>query len=324
MTTRNRRIASLASAAAVFVAAAFPTYAQDQAAPERSMPGMDMKPDPSRQVRPDRAAPMDHGAMAKPKAPGHAMSMEGAPQQAAPATPGAGVATLPNLADRAGWPEPVADRMPFGSLLFDLLEYRTGEGTDFAPWDVLGWRGGDYQRVWFKSEGTRNFPSRAGGDAEVQVLYGRLIAPFFDFQAGLRYDRQWGPGGSRGRALAAIGVQGLAPYRYEVEPTLFISQDGDVSARFTASQDILFTQRLILQPRFETNAAVQSVPRFGVGKGLNDVELGLRLRYEIRREIAPYVGISWKRSFGETATFMRADGGKAAVWQALAGVRLWF
>lgn len=320
MTARNRRIPSLASAALAFVLAASAAQAQDRAAHDKSVPGMDMTPAPAPQAKPDVAGPMDHGAMSKPKAPGHSMPMG----RASPADAGAGVKTLPNLADRAGWPDPVADQMPFGSLLFDILEYRAGEGTNFARWDVLGWYGGDYRRVWFKSEGTRNFPSRAGGDAEVQVLYGRLIAPFFDFQAGLRYDRQWGPDGSRGRALAAIGLQGLAPYRFEVEPTLFISQNGDVSARFTATQDILFTQRLILQPRFETNAAVQSVKRFGVGRGLNDVELGLRLRYEIRREIAPYLGVSWKRSFGETARFARGDGGDADTWQVLAGVRLWF
>lgn len=296
-------------------AVGFPAAAAQHATHDQPMPGMDMPAAPA-----DAQAPMEHGGRSKPKPAAHEMPMG----NAVPPKAGAGVKTLPNLADRPGWPEPVADTMPFRSVLFDVLEYRAGEGADFARWDVLGWYGGDYQRLWFKSQGSRNFPSRLGGDAEVQVLYGRLIAPFFDFQAGLRYDRQWGPDGSRGRALAAIGVQGLAPYRFEVEPTLFVSQNGDVSARFTASQDILFTQRLILQPRFETNAAVQTVRRFGVGRGLNDVEAGLRLRYELRREFAPYIGVSWRRSFGETARFLRSEGRDADTWQVLAGVRLWF
>lgn len=315
MTTRSLRIPPAAFAALALTLGTPAVGAQNE-----PMPGMDMPASPAPAAPPASQSPMDRGAISEPETAAPAMPME----KSGLRSDGDGVKTLPNLIDRGGWPEPVADRMPFGSLLFDLLEYSAAEGTDFARWDILGWRGGDYQRVWFKSEGTRNFPSRAGGDAEVQVLYGRLIAPFFDFQAGLRYDRQWGRDGSRGRALAAIGVQGLAPYQYEVEPTLFISQNGDVSARFTVSKDLLFTQRLILQPRFETNAAVQSVKRFGVGKGLNDVEFGLRLRYEIRREFAPYIGVSWRRSFGETARFLRSDGRDADTWQVLAGVRLWF
>lgn len=263
--------------------------------------------------------PMEQGAMPDRKPEPQEARRDGAVRPAAQRPK----ETLPNLTARAGWPEPVADSMPFGLLLFDLLEYRAGAGGDYARWDILGWRGGDYRRIWFKSEGARNF-GKSGGDAEVQVLYGRLIAPFFDFQAGLRYDRRWGPEGSRGRALAAIGLQGLAPYRFEIEPTVFLSQNGDISARFTATQDILITQRLIVQPRIESNAAVQSVKAFGVGKGINDVELGLRLRYEISREIAPYVGVTWKRSMGQTADFLRNEGQRAETWQAVAGFRLWF
>lgn len=316
--TPVHRMAQIAFAPIALMLAASAAHAQDHAAHERPGPGVEVPASLAPASPAGSRASMDHGAMAKPEASAPDMPME----NAAPGATRESVKTLPNLADRTGWPEPVADGMPFGSLLFDLLEYRAGKGTDFARWDVLGWRGGDYQRVWFKSEGTRNFPSR--GDGEVQLLYGRLIAPFFDFQAGLRYDRQWGPGGGRGRALAAIGVQGLAPYRFEVEPTVFISQSGDLSARFTASQDLLFSQRLILQPRVETNAAVQTVRKFGVGKGLNDVELGLRLRYEIRRELAPYIGVSWKRSYGETARFLRSDRQNVGSWQVLGGARLWF
>ena len=226
--------------------------------------------------------------------------------------------TLGNLAPGRDLPPPVADQQQFSFLLFDRLEY----GEDGLHWDLLGWRGGDVHRWWFKSEGDQSTRGK-GGEAEVQLLRGRLVSPYLDFQYGLRYEGQWGDG-THGRAFAVIGLQGLAPYRYEIEPALFISQDGDVSARFTATYDLPLTQRLILQPRLETNAAVQRVERFGVGSGLNDLELALLLRYEIRREFAPYIGLSWKRSFGDTARFLRREGGDPSRLQLLVGVRAWF
>lgn len=222
-----------------------------------------------------------------------------------------------NASDR-DIPQPVADSGQFSFLLFDRLEY----GADGLHWDLVGWRGGDVHRWWFKSEGDQSLRGR-GGEADLQFLRGRLIAPFLDLQYGLRYEGQWGDG-TRGRAFAVIGLQGLAPYKYEIEPALFISQDGDVSARFTATYDMFLSQRLILQPRFEANAAIQRVERFGVGSGFNDVELALLLRYEIRREFAPYIGISWKNSFGDTARYLRREGLDPSRFQVLVGVRAWF
>ena len=163
-----------------------------------------------------------------------------------------------------------------------------------------------------------------GGEAEVQALYSRLIAPFWDFQAGLRYDQFSGAGFDRGRTFAVIGLQGLSPYRFELEPALFISQDGDVSARLTATYDLLLTQRLILQPRLDFDAAVPSAEKFGIGEGVNSVGLGLRLRYEFTREFAPYVGVHWLRRFGETADLSRRGGGDVQDIAVVFGVRLWF
>lgn len=222
------------------------------------------------------------------------------------------------------WPEPIEDRQRFGYLLVDQLEYRMKEGADTMRWDVAGWYGGDYNRFWIKSEGDWRTSGERGGEAEVQALYGRLIAPFWDFQAGLRYDQFSGAGFDRSRGFAVIGLQGLAPYRFEVEPALFISQDGDVSARLTATYDMLLTQRLILQPRLDFDAAVQSTEKFGVGAGVNSLGLGLRLRYEIRREFAPYIGVHWLRRLGETADISRRDGGRAEDIAVVSGVRLWF
>jgi copper resistance protein B len=222
------------------------------------------------------------------------------------------------------WPKPVEDSQGFGFLLVDQLEYRMKAGADTFRWDIVGWYGGDYNRFWLKTEGDWRTSGERGGEAEVQALYGRLIAPFWDFQAGLRYDEFSGAGFDRSRGFAVIGLQGLARYRFELEPALFISQDGDVSARLTATYDLLLTQRLILQPRLDFDAAVQSAENFGVGEGVNSLGLGLRLRYEIRREFAPYIGVHWLRRFGETADINRHGGGRANDLAVVFGVRLWF
>ena len=223
-----------------------------------------------------------------------------------------------------GWPKPVADQMLFSYLLFDRIEYGVGQGADIFRWDLQGWYGGDYNRFWFKSEGEQAAGKGNPGEAELQVLYSRLIAPFWDFQVGVRHDRIWGPGSDLNRTFGVIGLQGLAPYWFEIEPALFISEDGDLSARLTASTDWLLTQRLILQPRLDLNAAVQNAPKFGVEEGLNDIELGLRLRYEVHRQFAPYVGVSWLRRLGETADLARRNGDGVQDFRVLVGVRLWF
>lgn len=222
------------------------------------------------------------------------------------------------------WPKPVNDSPIIGYLLFDQLEYRANEGEDTLGWDVDAWLGTDYNKVWLKTEGDQRLSGRSGGEAQTQLLYARLISPYFYFQVGGRYDQLYGSGPSPSRFLAAIGVEGLAPYQYDIEPTLFVSEDGDVSASFEATYDMLLTQRLILQPRFETEVAAQEVEEFGVGSGFNRVELGLRLRYEIRREFAPYIGISWTRLLGNTADLAREDGDEASDLAIVAGVRLWF
>lgn len=223
------------------------------------------------------------------------------------------------------WPAPVEDRQRFGYLLVDQLEYRMKDGVDdTARWDVVGWYGGDDNRLWMKTEGEWRTGGERGGEAEIQALYGRLISPFWDFQAGVRYDRFSGAGFNRSRGFAVIGLQGLAPYRFEAEPALFISQDGDVSARLTTTYDVLLTQRLILQPRLDFDAAIQSVEKFDVGSGVNNMGLGLRLRYELIREFAPYIGVHWLRRFGETAAIARRDGGRAEDIAVVLGVRLWF
>jgi copper resistance protein B len=238
------------------------------------------------------------------------------------------VQTLPNLSPKHGWPSPVDDREHRLFTLVDVLEYRPRVGSketnDDYRWDIEGWYGGDYNRVWFKSEGQRDTAFKANYDVDFQLLYGRFIRKYYDFQIGGRVETQSFRGSNVTRGLAAIGIEGLVPYNYQIEPTLFIAQNGAVSARLSLTKDLLMTQRLILQLRFETNAAIQRVVEFTTGSGLNNLEFGFRLRYEIRRGFAPYVGLSLDRSFGDTATLVRQEGGNPSQVRLAAGVRMWF
>lgn len=232
--------------------------------------------------------------------------------------------TPANLSPQQDWPSPVDDMEHFTFILADVLEFRPqGLESDFR-WDIEGWHGGDNNRLWFKSEGERNTAFKADYDIDFQLLYGRFIRKYYDFQAGLRAETQTFREDRVTRGHAVIGLEGLAPYRYEIEGALFISQNADVSARFTVTKNYLLTQRLVLQPRFETNAALQRVEKFTTGRGLNNIEAGLRLRYEIRREFAPYIGVTFDRSFFGTADFVRQEGGDPSQIRFAAGVRMWF
>lgn len=206
---------------------------------------------------------------------------------------------------------------------FDELEYVPGATEEPIEYDGQMWIGGDFERLWLKVRGEQSTLERAGL-FEGQALFSRTTSAFWNTQVGLRIDRLYSPGPDATRGLLAVGVQGLAPYWFEVESFLYVSHEGDVSARVEASYELLFTQRLILEPEIELNGAVQDVPSFGVGSGLNDVELGARVRYEVVREFAPYVGISWKRSFGETADMIRLVGLPVSDANFVAGLRWWY
>lgn len=206
-------------------------------------------------------------------------------------------------------------------VLFDQLEYAPGPSEGPISLEATSWIGGDIDRLWLRAEGEQS-TLEGEGEAELEALYGRLITPFFDAVAGARLDTRWGED-SATRGFLAVGLQGLAPYSFEVEPTLYVSQAGDVSARFEAAYSFFFTQRLILEPEVEVSAALQEVPEWGIGPGVNGLDLGLRLRYEVRRKFAPYLGYSWHWTFGETADFARAAGEDTSSGAFVFGVRLW-
>jgi copper resistance protein B len=215
------------------------------------------------------------------------------------------------------WPSPVMDRQPYAYLLLDRLERRWQRGQDANVLDAQGWFGGDYHKLWLKAEA-----ERTGGtteDGEVQLLYAGLIRPFWYLQAGLRSETRPGPT----QNSAVIGIQGMAPYEFDFEGALYL-RGGRISGRFEAEVDQLLAQRWILQPRIETNFAGASDRERGIGTGFTDVQLGLRLRYEIRREIAPYIGISWTRRLGDTADIARGRSDRVTGRGVVLGLRLWY
>jgi copper resistance protein B len=211
-------------------------------------------------------------------------------------------------------------RTPNWFLIAERLEYQSNDGAPALLFEGQGWWGTDRNKLWVKSEVHRDFDAGRFEDAELQALWSRPVSRFFDLQAGVRHDFVAGAD----RTFGVIGVQGLAPYWFEIDAAVFVSGEGDISARFEAEYDLLLTQRLILQPRTELNFAVQDVEEIGVGAGLSAAEIGVRLRYEIRRQFAPYVGVNWERAVGESADFARANGENVGAVSAVAGVRLWF
>ena len=210
-------------------------------------------------------------------------------------------------------------------LLHDTQIYnRIKTELDYAPrdnglftWDVEGWVGGDYERIWLRTEG-----EVADGDveaAEAQLYYGWNVATYWDALVGLRQDFE-----PVGQTYAAASVVGLMPYFFETEASLFVSLEGDVSLRIKQSFDLLITQQLIAEPHVEANLFAQDVPESEIGAGTSDIELGLQLRYEIVRKFAPYIDVVWERKLGETASLARAAGDDRDKAIVRLGVRFWF
>lgn len=226
-----------------------------------------------------------------------------------------------------GWATPISDK-PYGRLMINRLEYAAGDDEDSVNLEFQGWYGGDYNRVWIKAEVEDVVSGGSGGSGgaveKLDLLYDRLISPYWSLRAGAGYQFEYGPGPNPDRVYGVVGLKGLAPYWFEVDTSLRLSEDGDAWADLEVDYDFLLTQRLILQPRFSTLVAFDEVEEFGVGQGINHIKLGLRLRYEIRREFAPYVGVSWNKKLADTADLAKAEGRDSGDLRLLAGLRLWF
>lgn len=227
----------------------------------------------------------------------------------------------PELFERKRQEELIAEHGGYvtWTLLADQLEYRAGEGRDGYSWDVQGWYGGDHDKLWLKSEGEGTF-GESPEQVEVQALYARAIDPWFNFQVGIRHDFRPDPE----RTHLVLGIQGLARYWFEVDGSLFLSDKGELTARFEAEYDQRITNKLILQPAVEFDLSAQDVPEIGIGSGPSTAEIGARLRYEFVPEFAPYVGVEYERAFGDTADFRRAAGEDTGGWSFLVGIRTWF
>jgi copper resistance protein B len=292
-----------------------------------SMPGMEMPAETSK-TDPHAGHVMPTEQSATPDAhAGHDMTAMAVEPPVAPPPPEA-LSGPQNAADTV-WRQGTMDSsravllrehgsMPASKLLIDQLETRARRGRDGYYLNAEGWYGGDIDKLWLKTEIEGEY-GRKAEQAEFQALWSHAIDPWFNFQAGARFDAR---PDTRGHLV--LGVEGLAPYWIEVDAAAFLSDKGDVTARVEAEHDMRLTQKLILQPRVELDFAAQDIPRQQIGSGLSSAELGLRLRYQIVPQFAPYVGANYERAFGDTRRFRRQDGENSGGWQFVAGLRTWF
>lgn len=305
-----------ALAFAAFVAASFPAAARQPASDAAG--AMQMAP-----AAVDPECPPEHVAM------GHCNPRAGS-MNPPHADPPAAARTGPDYAADAVWGAdamaPIRravyaehGSMTTGAVMIDRFEYHSQKGRDGYSWEGEAWYGGDYDRLWLKSKGEGGFGG-ALDEAEVQALWSHAIDPWFNLQTGVRYDLRPAPG----RAHLAVGVQGLAPYMFEIDVAAFLSDRGGLSARIEAECDQRITNRLILQPRAEIDLAAQDTRAIRIGSGVSSIEAGLRLRYQFVPEFAPYLGVEYERNVGNTARFSRAAGEGAGGWRAVFGVRAWF
>lgn len=299
------------------ISLAFTVPAVAQTVDHSSMPGMTMP------AAPGAAAAAEPDAHA-----GHDMSMADRGDAAIPKTPSL-ARQKEHMADRLFDPSAMAAARdvlsdehggtPLSKVMGNLLENQARSGgADGYRWDGEAWFGGDINRLVFKSEGEA---TRGEGveDAELQALYSRAIGVYTDVQIGVRQDIE-----PAHRTYATLGVESLLPYWFEAEAALFLSTKGELLARAGGTYDLRLANRLILQPRVELDFAAQSSRETQTGSGLSNAELGIRLRYEFRREFAPYIGVSHDRTFGRTADYARMMGKGRGTTSFVVGIRAWF
>ena len=293
--------------AAMLLCAASAAAAQDPHAGHTMAPAAPMPSEMDMEVStPDPAAPASAPAVGNAPAPAPP-SDHWADRDFPPAEMAAARATM--LREHSGG--------SFAQIIFNLAEAQFGNGATGYRWDAQAWLGGDINRLVIKSEGEGAETLDSG---EVQALYSRAIDPYWNLQLGVRHDFAPTPA----LTYAAFGIEGLAPYWFEFEAAGYVSTGGDVLGRLMLSYDQRITQRLILQPRAEFNLSAQDMPAQRIGAGLVNAELGLRLRYEISRQFAPYIGLSFDGTTGTTAAYARADGEAPTATRFVVGVRSWF
>lgn len=322
-----RRLLPNSAALAFALALAMPAIAQDHSQhqppadarePEASSPHAGHGEPPESEPAQDHAA-MGHAMPATPPVDHAAVGHGAAAATTQPIEP------IPAVTDAdraAAFPE-LTHAMQHAPefnyyLLFDRLEaVDVDDGTGQA-WEIQGWLGSDLNRLWLRSEGERD--SRHTEAADLELLYGRSVSPWWDVVAGVKHDFK--PGESQ--SWAALGVQGMSPYKFEVEATAYVGESGRTAASIEIEYDVLLTNRLILQPLVEVELYGKDDAARGIGSGLSSVEAGLRLRYEFTRQFAPYIGVTHERAFGNTADFRRDEGEGIEDTRLVAGLRMWF
>ncbi|MCF5702424.1 copper resistance protein B [Pseudomonas syringae] len=265
---------------------------------------------------------MDHSQMSGMDHPAMQSIDDGMMQPAAPTESRTAIPPLTDADRAAVFTSPgghqVHDSAIHTYFLADKLEWQDADDGSTLAWDLSGWIGGDIDRLWLRSEGERS--NGKTEDAELQALWGHAISPWWDVVSGVRQDFK--PGAPQ--TWAAFGLQGMALYNFEAEATAFIGEGGQSALRLEGDYDILLTNRLILQPTVEVNVYGKNDAQRGIGSGLANTEAGLRLRYEIRREFAPYIGVTWNRTYGNSADYAREKGEDRSEARLVLGVRLWF
>jgi copper resistance protein B len=274
-------------------------------------------------------APAADAAAAAARADAHAAAADAtaADVTAADATAADAHANVPPVAHEMSYRQMVDimqmdDTSRFAKVMFDQFEWRNGDVNEGrAAWDAQAYYGGDYDKLWIKTEGKYATQGRTGvHDADVEVLWDRVISSWWNVQAGGRQDF----GSRESRTWAVLGIQGLAPQWLQTEASVYISDEGRTAARLKAQYELLLTQRLVLQPFAEANFYGHPDAAHEIGSGLSDVEISVRLRYEAYRQFAPYMGVVWLRRFGGTADLVRAAGGEESDLELTAGLRVWF
>jgi len=295
------------------------------AAQADTMPGMDhSQMDHATESAPVKPAAHDMNNMKKGDTMDASPASTPAPAQGAmqggSAPPNARSPDYSDGYDFGAIPRPVfADELNFASVLVNRLEYVDSDDKTSTTYDLQAWFGRDYDRLVLKAEGDID-----GGklqEAQTELLWSHAIATFWDTQLGIRYDSgEEGPD----RTWLAFGVQGLAPYWFEVDAAAYVGENGRTAFSLEAEYELLLTQKLILQPRFEMDWYGKNDQDRGIGSGASTAAIGFRLRYEIRREIAPYIGVEWTQQYGDTKDFTRAAGGDPSETRFVAGLRFWF
>lgn len=299
-----------------------PGMQMPQGQPMENMQGMPMPPAQTMEGMPGMRMPSGEHA-------GHNMADMNAPEPRLAPPPAEALQGPKNAADRVYGTAAMQPSRAFlltkehggmtaSKLLVDEAETRVRDGRDGYYLNAQGWVGGDIDKLWLKSEIEGDY-GRAADQLEVEALWSHALDPWFNLQTGVRFDAE-----PRTRGRLVLGIEGLAPYWWEVNAAAFVSDKGDVTARAEAEHDIRITQKLILQPRAELDFALQDIPKERVGSGLSNIEVGARLRYQFVPNFASYVGLVYERAIGRSARFLRNDGEDPGGLQFTVGVRTWF